>query len=123
MGDGKNIRINVNYWVLGNPNFKIISPLINSHIIMVADLLAKSDCKWNREVIETTFSETDAAHILQIPLSHSAHANYRVWGREASGEFSVRSTRVFFIRLVLFQFFSFWAIVCILFMVLYVLSD
>lgn len=62
VGNGNSILVNKNSWVLGNPNFKITSPVVNSQIVKVVDLFAVNEQKWNKEVIETTFSEIDTAH-------------------------------------------------------------
>lgn len=55
-------------------------------------LNAEANRSWKREVIESTFSEFDVTNILKIPLADEDQNDYLVWGRESSGEFSVRST-------------------------------
>lgn len=64
MGKGDCILVNEDLWTLGNLNFKITSLVVNSQIVKVAYLFAVNERKWNKEVIEATFSVTDAAHIL-----------------------------------------------------------
>lgn len=64
----------------------------NHSNLKVTDLIVADTPKWKRAVIESTFSGSDAANILKIPLSFKAHPDYLVWGCESSGEFSICSS-------------------------------
>ncbi|KAB2004687.1 hypothetical protein ES319_D11G217000v1 [Gossypium barbadense] len=59
--------------------------------MMVADFIVKKSRLWNEELIRSTFSMTDAKHILSIPLARIPQDDFLVWKGEASGEYFVRS--------------------------------
>ncbi|MBA0844756.1 hypothetical protein Goarm_005761, partial [Gossypium armourianum] len=59
--------------------------------MMVADFIVKKSRLWNEELIRSTFSMTDAKHILSIPLARIPQDDFLVWKGAASGEYSVRS--------------------------------
>ncbi|MBA0729448.1 hypothetical protein Golax_025722 [Gossypium laxum] len=57
----------------------------------VKQLIDSNSRSWNAELINNTFTKADAERILRIPLARSPHEDFRIWGGEKSGEFTVRS--------------------------------
>ncbi|KAH1098500.1 hypothetical protein J1N35_015421 [Gossypium stocksii] len=55
---------------------------------MVSELIDYNDQSWKQRLIKDTFMQSDADHILQIPLVQCAHEDFLIWGGEPWGEFS-----------------------------------
>ncbi|KAA3455898.1 reverse transcriptase [Gossypium australe] len=91
MGIGNSISVNTDAWIPEAYNFKLLSQVESMRDCCVNLLIDNNLCKWKEELVRYTFAEKDAARILRIPLASNPHEDFRAWGGEASGEFSVRS--------------------------------
>ncbi|MBA0712681.1 hypothetical protein Golax_011763 [Gossypium laxum] len=61
---------------------------------VVADLIDDNSSVWKIDVVNNTFSESDANKILGIPLANEPYDDFMVWRGEASGEYSVWSYKL-----------------------------
>ncbi|MFQ6668328.1 hypothetical protein Gotur_034012, partial [Gossypium turneri] len=57
----------------------------------VNELIDSNNRLWKRELINSTFTEEDAARIFRIPLARTPYEDFLIWGSELLGEFTVRS--------------------------------
>ncbi|MBA0650201.1 hypothetical protein Goklo_017650 [Gossypium klotzschianum] len=63
-------------------------------IRVVVDLIDDNSSVWKIDVVNNTFSESDANRILRIPLANEPYDDFMVWRGEVSGEYSVRSYKL-----------------------------
>ena len=70
MGDGINIQIGRDLWVIGNED-GLISTVLPSSISysLVASLIDARSRNWNGDIINNIFNSSDASLIQCIPLS------------------------------------------------------
>ncbi|MBA0756744.1 hypothetical protein Gogos_020355 [Gossypium gossypioides] len=71
-----------------NRKIQIVSSIPDS--MMVADFIVKKSRLWNEELIRSTFSMTDAKHILSILLACIPQDDFLVWKGEASASVETR---------------------------------
>ncbi|KAA3474020.1 reverse transcriptase [Gossypium australe] len=89
VGTGNSISVNTDAWIPEAYNFKLLSQVESMRDCCVNLLIDNNSRKWKEELVRYTFAEEDAARILQIPLASNPHEDFRAWGGEASGEFSI----------------------------------
>ena len=90
MGDGTSIDIWRDKWIMESPSGKITTRKPpDCRIQLVAELIKER--KWNKELIEGTFSEGEASQIMQIPLSLFPRQDTIYWKYSKSGIYSVKS--------------------------------
>lgn len=92
VGTGSSLSIFNDAWIVGSINCRLFSPVINSHLVLVEELINNSTRNWKEELIRDTFVVTDAELILRIPLAEEAHKDIVAWSDKPSGEFSIWST-------------------------------
>jgi hypothetical protein len=91
VGDGTQINIWEDNWILGSQNMKIQMLRANNLVTRVDELINPVDLTWDADLVRSILLGIDATRILQIPIT---------WGREdcvawhfnRSGLFLVRST-------------------------------
>lgn len=80
-------------WVSSLLGFKPIAwqPVLNQQL-RVSDLIDDELGKWKVNVIQVTFMESDAQHVLSIPLFRAMPEDKLIWHHEKEGEYSVKTT-------------------------------
>ncbi|XP_071933729.1 uncharacterized protein [Coffea arabica] len=90
VGDGTSINIWRDKWIMESPTGKITTRKHpDCRIQLVAELIKER--KWNKELIEGTFSKGEASQIMQIPLSLFPRQDTIYWKYSKSGIYSVKS--------------------------------
>jgi len=69
VGDGRQINIWEDHWILGSHNLKIQTPRDNNIITTVDELINPVDFTWDVELMRSIFLGIDASRILQIPIA------------------------------------------------------
>ncbi|XP_040956169.1 uncharacterized protein [Gossypium hirsutum] len=91
VGRGDQISIWGDSWIPGIPTDRITIQANNVNVELVSDLIEPTSRSWKTELIRNTFQPVVAEQILKIPLAETDQEDLQVWGREPTGEFSVRS--------------------------------
>ncbi|XP_043717788.1 uncharacterized protein LOC122665701 [Telopea speciosissima] len=79
-------------WIPSLQNFKLQTPKPDGYdILKVADLIDPVSQRWNLNLIQSLFHPTDAAAIINIPLSIYPGEDKKIWGVSKDGQFSVKS--------------------------------
>lgn len=89
---GKRDKISIvnHAWIPGSIDYKLISPIINSNLKLVSELIDLESKEWRTETTRV-FDVVDAKRILRIPLAVIPHEHELIWRCEASSDFSEKS--------------------------------
>ena len=92
VGDGRDIWVFKDFWLLGNSSGQVTSPpLVLDVDTCVANLINDSVGWWNTGIIDEHFSPFEAQSIKSIPLCISPQPDYLHWPLERNGNYSVKS--------------------------------
>lgn len=78
-------------WVPGSVIYRVQDIVSDSGVIMVEDMIDDNSRVWKVDVVNNTFSESDANRIRRNPLTKEAHHEFMIYRGEPLGEFSVWS--------------------------------
>jgi hypothetical protein len=83
VGDGTQIQIWGDHWLLTPHQHSIISPCPqNAPITHVSHLIDHQTQAWKMDVVTSTFLSFEADNILGIPLSHTRQEDKLIWGAQ-----------------------------------------
>lgn len=91
MGNGANINIWTDSWLLEPGQERIQRHEINARYTRVADLIETGSPLWKEEIIENLFYEETARRILDIPFSSFDQNDHLVWKGDNLGIYSVKN--------------------------------
>ena len=92
VGNGENINIWRDRWLLEDHHRRIITPGPNLLVLStVNELIIEPQMVWDHSLIDNLFLPYDAKAIKHIPLSKHKHADKITWPGNMNGEYSVRS--------------------------------
>ena len=93
MGNGRDIRIWEDKWLLMTPTHRVYSPrLFLDSDTRVCELIKPQSSSWNSQVIDALFYPHEAEVIKGLPLSSRLPSDKLIWAASSNGLFSVRST-------------------------------
>ncbi|GER25079.1 RNA-directed DNA polymerase [Striga asiatica] len=92
--DGKSMKIWEFPWVPSLLGFKLSSSPTDTttHLIWVKDLIDQTGRHWNTQLVQSTFTDTEAQTILNIKSLDPLTPDMLVWDSGTNGAFSVSST-------------------------------
>ncbi|GMI74475.1 hypothetical protein HRI_001116800 [Hibiscus trionum] len=91
VGHGKSISIWTDPWLLDTTSGRVQSLDNTLSLSKVSDLIISTTNSWNRDLINSIFSPTQASSILSIQLPHFSREDLIIWRADKSGIYSVRS--------------------------------
>ncbi|KAL3839206.1 hypothetical protein ACJIZ3_023797 [Penstemon smallii] len=92
IGNGNSVRIWGDKWLPRPHSFRVTTPPSIIPEDSTISVLFDADCgSWNRQLVESIFSEEEAQLILSIPLGSTVGEDRILWHFERSGLFSVKS--------------------------------
>lgn len=91
IGSGNYVDIIGQPWLLDDTNPFITSPAQGLQDYKVSALMATDHRGWDEEILRDMFNIRDQQCIKRINLSASSEEDEIYWGREVSGQYSVRS--------------------------------
>ena len=93
VGDGDNIRVWCDKWVLRPSTYMVVSPENPSlRVSLVKDLTNRDTFEWDVKMVNQCFNAKDASAILGILLNSTGRRDRLIWATNNSGKFSVKST-------------------------------
>ena len=92
VGDGYNIDVWKDAWLLAPYEFKVITKNPNEQQpMLVHSLIDHEERKWRKDALEQLFMHRDVEEILKIPIFPTQTTDQQVWHYTPNGIFSVRS--------------------------------
>ncbi|MBA0776681.1 hypothetical protein Gotri_011646 [Gossypium trilobum] len=91
VGKGDQILIWTDAWIPGLEEYKIRETVRNNSYEKVADLIDPNLIIWKEDVITSLFSREETNAILSTSLAKYPQEDFRIWNREQTGEYTVRS--------------------------------
>lgn len=90
VGDGTQIDIKNDNWLMGHTYFKLYHPhTVPPHLNKVADLIDWQSSSWNNSILQQYFTHIDAERISKILLPPYPIADKFAWLPTHDGQFSV----------------------------------
>ena len=92
VGDGSNIRVMHDKWIPNQVTNRVLHPPVEEEWEWrVSDLIDWRTHSWDQELVVSRFQRSDAAAILQIPLSRRQVPDVIFWLYTKRGGYSVKS--------------------------------
>ena len=92
IGDGKNIRIFEDAWLLNSEEGRVVSPpTILSTEAIVNTIIDPHSGWWNTHLIDLCFYPPEAKLIKALPLCSTIQPDTLIWPKEKSGNYSVKT--------------------------------
>lgn len=91
VGDGSKINTWNSRWVESSGGGQVLSPQLDSSVMVVKDLFLPGSKLWNTELIDQNFFPWEAESIKRIPVSLHTEEDLLIWPRTPDGIYSVKS--------------------------------
>ncbi|KAM7260723.1 hypothetical protein ACFE04_011396 [Oxalis oulophora] len=92
IGDGRNVLIADDMWVVGTSNGKVcVNPIVRKVLERVCELMQGPWHVWNANIIKECFSKAQGDLILAMPICDGDVVDQFIWSGNSKGVYSVKS--------------------------------